>query len=111
MKFLITALLFFSSHVSALDGTYVRLNGDTVISFKSSGDFRWTLTEGKREFVDQGVYEEATCSQGNYMFYISDGTSCCMSVREVGSKFLMEKSSGLAVRVCRGGVFQRDNTQ
>ena len=45
------------------------------------------------------------------MFYVSDGTSCCMSVREVGSKFLMEKSSGLAVRVCRGGVFQRDNTQ
>jgi hypothetical protein len=117
MKILLSVFcLFLSGHVSALEGVYERLSGDIVVSFSSSGDWTREQREGEKEWIDQGVYEEVACwnqsagessTQGGHIFYKSDGAKCCMRVREVGSKFLMERIVGSQIGLCGGGVFQR----
>ena len=108
-------ILFFSGQVDALEGSYERLTGKAVVSFSSSGDWTYELKEGRKKWTEQGVYEETACwrasgdqasDSGTHMFYKSDGEKCCMRIKAIASKVLLERIAGDYGLICTGGVFQ-----
>jgi len=115
--FVSVCLLVFSSEVLAesggLTGTYLRVDGAhrLVINLDQTYELTWL----EKESVNHGLYEEIECwvkgeedpRKGNVIFYTADGDKCCVSLRKIGNKTLVERIGGYIYKVCNGGVYER----
>ena len=107
---LVLPLIALSIPSSALEGEFKRLDNLQKVSFTSDGD--WLVDWSNKSF-SRGVYEELGCwasddedgNRGDHMFYTADGEECCMRVRKVGSKMLLNHIAGYESKICTGGVY------
>jgi len=107
---------FLSSEVLARDGgvagTYERIDGKH--RFVINSDLTYESRFLNRKLVSRGLYEEKGCwlkrapdNKGNVIFYTADGDSCCVVLRKLGNKTLVEHIWGEKFGVCIGGVYER----
>ena len=116
-----------------ITGTYERIDGNHKLVINSDLTFESINTIVKKKFKsglfgesntgenntivkksNRGLYEVRECwsklipnNKGNVIFYTADGDSCCVVLRKLGSKTLVEHIWGEEYGICVGGVYER----
>lgn len=126
MKKFIFTIMFLAIAVNAkaedpIVGVYSNVTSSEIVILNKDSTFEYkymsSFGDNKGQYVSQkGVYEKQKCAAakypdrdiGNYNFFQFNGATCCMDIREIGSKTSMKYIAGLdKYGICDGGVFSK----
>lgn len=103
-------LVFCSSALGMEAGHYFRTDGENRLEIHRDASYtvHW---KGAEPIL--GLFEEAACLNsrdksytGTHMFYLASGGSCCLDIRQMGSRYLLRNVAGKDTGICSGGVYE-----